>query len=286
MKPNFFIIGAPNSGTTSLWYLLKQHNEIFMPEIKEPRFFSRQDYNENWKEYIKLFQDVSNEKAIGEASVNYSETHIWPEIPSRVATHIPKAKIIYIVRHPLRRIESCWKQALSSGHWKKIFYTEQLMSLDFSEAVRSYPHLLGTTRYWTHLDNFRKYFCDNQIHVIFFEDFINNTGYELKKCCNFLKVDSDFKFRDINKPINSAKNKKMDRFLLYNIKKKNIIEKVKKIIPRRIRVEIYNNLIKKSVPQNVHWNEEIKKWVLEQLYCDIKSILRYGSKPNDFWKFD
>jgi len=36
--PNFFIVGAPKSGTTSLYHYLKQHPDISIPE-KEPRYF-------------------------------------------------------------------------------------------------------------------------------------------------------------------------------------------------------------------------------------------------------
>ena len=38
--PNFLIIGAPKSGTTTLFNCLNQHPEIFMPEKKEPFYFS------------------------------------------------------------------------------------------------------------------------------------------------------------------------------------------------------------------------------------------------------
>ena len=40
-KPNFFIVGEPKSGTTTLYDLLKTHPDIFMPEEKEPSYFSK-----------------------------------------------------------------------------------------------------------------------------------------------------------------------------------------------------------------------------------------------------
>ena len=38
--PTFFIIGAPKCGTTALYYMLKAHPQIFMCEVKEPRYFN------------------------------------------------------------------------------------------------------------------------------------------------------------------------------------------------------------------------------------------------------
>ena len=39
--PNFFIVGAAKSGTTSLYHHLCQHPDIFMSPVKEPHYFSR-----------------------------------------------------------------------------------------------------------------------------------------------------------------------------------------------------------------------------------------------------
>ncbi|RLA93238.1 MAG: hypothetical protein DRG83_21265, partial [Deltaproteobacteria bacterium] len=40
-KPNLFVVGAMKAGTTSLYYLLKQHPQIYMSPVKEPHFFSK-----------------------------------------------------------------------------------------------------------------------------------------------------------------------------------------------------------------------------------------------------
>ena len=87
--PNFLIVGAQKSGTTSLYNYLKQHYDIFMPErLKEPKFFvspifKKIDRNQPlWikfmnntmfelHDYLKLFEEAQKEKAIGESSVTY-----------------------------------------------------------------------------------------------------------------------------------------------------------------------------------------------------------------------
>ena len=43
MKVNFFIVGAPKAGTTSLYSYLNQHHSISMSLVKEPNYFSHKE---------------------------------------------------------------------------------------------------------------------------------------------------------------------------------------------------------------------------------------------------
>ena len=83
--PNFLIVGAAKSGTSSLHNYLNQHPEVFMPsynsegmKVKEPRFLIKDLVKHRlhngvwtWEEYKSLFNDVIDEKAIGESTVLY-----------------------------------------------------------------------------------------------------------------------------------------------------------------------------------------------------------------------
>src|SRR5215467_11507820 len=83
-RPNFFLVGAPKAGTTSLARYLAQHPDIYMSPVKEPCFFSTEVRPENfadspngagmiteWAGYEALFRDAGDANAIGEASVCY-----------------------------------------------------------------------------------------------------------------------------------------------------------------------------------------------------------------------
>jgi len=81
--PNFLVIGAGKSGTTSLYQYLRQHPQIYMSPLKETRFFAVEGENLPFRgpadsrftlvthieSYRALFQDVSTEVAIGEVFV-------------------------------------------------------------------------------------------------------------------------------------------------------------------------------------------------------------------------
>lgn len=71
--PNFFIVGAPKCGTTSLYFHLREHPQVFMPDVKEPQFFTRPS---EWTAageaaYKALFADHADKPAVGEASPSY-----------------------------------------------------------------------------------------------------------------------------------------------------------------------------------------------------------------------
>src|SRR5918997_468574 len=138
--PNFLIIGAMKSGTTALYYYLEQHPQIYMSPVKEPNFFCSGG-QEGWESksvtriraYQYLFKDVSDEKAIGEASHCYLYE---PQAVARIQEHLPDAKLVAILRNPVDRAYSHFLHMVRNG-------TEPLT--DFGQAleeeeIRADPH--------------------------------------------------------------------------------------------------------------------------------------------------
>ena len=131
--PNFLIIGAAKSGTTSLYAYLEQHPQAYLSPKKEPEFFSyegrevdfngpkgeeqanhgiKQHITANIEEYRALFRGASDEKAIGEASTMYLYS---PQAPSRIKHYIPKVKLIAIFRNPVDRAYSTFSYLTLQG---------------------------------------------------------------------------------------------------------------------------------------------------------------------------
>ena len=106
--PNFFIVGAPRCGTTSLWYYLSQSPEVFMSTKKEPKYFNSYESVRLYfdppirdkKKYLELFHEVRNERAIGEASTSYLADPSTPELIHKV---LPESRIIISLRDPVER---------------------------------------------------------------------------------------------------------------------------------------------------------------------------------------
>jgi hypothetical protein len=138
--PNFFIVGAQKSGTTSLHHYLGKHPDIFMSAVKEPHFFAHMARKGEplpgsllfsarlvytWDDYIKLFERSNGAVAIGESSTGYLTSH---QAPVAIREHIPHAKIIALLRHPIDR-------AYSNYLMNRVHGTEPLRSFEAAFAA-------------------------------------------------------------------------------------------------------------------------------------------------------
>ena len=119
--PNFLIVGAAKSGTSSLHNYLNQHHQVFMPsynkegmKVKEPRFLIKdlvqhRLHNGIWtfEEYQSLFDDVKDEKAIGESTVLY--LYYYKHAINNIKQYLGEdMKIIIMLRNPVDRAYSAF----------------------------------------------------------------------------------------------------------------------------------------------------------------------------------
>lgn len=127
-EPNFFIIGAPKCGTTSLAHWLGQHPEVFVSPVKEPHHFSVDFPLRAWADrldYLSLFEDASaGHKAVGEASVWYLRSS---QAVPRIEESISDPRYIVMLRNPVEMAPSL--------HWQA-FYTGDETIRDFAQAWR------------------------------------------------------------------------------------------------------------------------------------------------------
>lgn len=212
--PNLFIVGEPRSGTTSLYYYLKQHPEIYMCPVKEPHYFAQDLHMEhdmlhkdkriafpirNEKEYIKLFKPTKNHKVIGEASTTY----LWSKVAAReIYKFNPSAKIIAMFREPVSYLYSLYKFHYALNIEDIPDFIDALNAESDRRNMRRIPKNSPTltdlfytyhVKYTEHLKRYTEIFPKEQIKVIIFDDFKNNTEKVYKDILVFLDVDPNFK---------------------------------------------------------------------------------------------
>ena len=115
-RPNFFIVGAPKCGTSSLAHWLGSHRQIFFAPGKEPHFFNTDEHRSYTvlKDYEALFQAAGPEhRALGEASTwyLYSKTAI-----ANIEAYNPKARYIVCLRNPIEMAPSLHEQKVFLGY--------------------------------------------------------------------------------------------------------------------------------------------------------------------------
>lgn len=112
--PNFFILGAGRSGTTTLYFVLRDHPEIFLPTPKEPTFFSEPfQVVRTPIRYAKLFEGASEARAVGDGSHAYL-TH--PDSAATLRAFFPDARFLVTFRNPADRALAMYSYMLENGY--------------------------------------------------------------------------------------------------------------------------------------------------------------------------
>jgi len=190
--PNFFIVGAPKAGTTSLHAYLNDIPGIYMSPIKEPRYFLVGDSPKHFtlpirdkKKYLKLFEKAREEKIIGEASPQYLHDSQTPKLIHQI---IPQAKILISLRDPVERLFSSYLMLIRNGKIKTTFSEE--MDLVFNKKTDE--KLVNINRnkslYSENVKHYLKIFGNKQVKIIIFEEFVKNTTETINDILKFLDI--------------------------------------------------------------------------------------------------
>jgi Sulfotransferase domain len=206
--PDFFIVGHEKCGTTALYRILKSHREIFMPEFKEPRFFSedRGSFDVTpapsvrrmtLEDYLALFAPARADQQAGEASPQYIRS---PLAARAIAELQPHARIIAILREPVSFVRSYHLQCLRSNLETQRDLRKAIALEPARREGRKIPRSCPTpmrlfytdhVRYVEQLQRFADVFAPEQILVLTFEDFRRDNEGTAREVLRFLDVDPD-----------------------------------------------------------------------------------------------
>ncbi len=211
-QPDFLIIGAAKSGTTSLFYYFKQHPQIFLPENKEPGFFAFADtgvehfYFPTYMPirdstirdavgYRSLFGNANADQRCGEASTIYLSSQIAPKNIRQLA---PNTKMIAILRNPIQRAYSNFNHFRADGLEPEPDFIQACFLEEQRKRSFWYPayYYLENGMYSTQLRRYFDLFPADQIKVYLYEDLANPTEM-VQDVLEFIGVDA-------NEPIDTS----------------------------------------------------------------------------------
>jgi Sulfotransferase family len=175
--PDFVIIGAMKSATSSLQEQLARQPGIFMCTPKEPNFFSdTEQYARGMPWYSGLFADAPEGSLLGEASTHYTKLPTYPEVVQRLKQYLPKARFVYVMRHPVDRLVSHYIHEWSTGVYR----------CGFEEAIDKYPELVSYGRYAMQLEPYFEAFGRDAVLPVFFDRLLAEPQAELERICRFI----------------------------------------------------------------------------------------------------
>ena len=174
--PDFIIIGAGKSGTTSIARYLCRHPQITMSSEKEPQFFDC-EYHRGEEWYRSLFAHSRPGQLCFEATTTYT---YWPhshQIPQRIADLLPNVRLIYIMRHPVDRSRSHCGDAM-----------KEKPSLTFEDALEQNPAFIDASLYVQHIQQYLRVFDREQLLLLLYDDFSNDPRSVLGAIQSFIGV--------------------------------------------------------------------------------------------------
>ena len=191
--PNFFIVGAPKAGTTSLYEYLKKIPEIYMCPNKEPNYFNKKNIKDDHpipkilteEKYLKLFENVTNQKIIGEASAYLRDS----DAPNLIHQVSPKAKILISLRDPVELTYSRYLMLVNLGLISNSFHQEIENELQNGPNQHQSWIKMDIGLYFKHVKKYLKVFGHEQVKIIIFEEFIKNTKETIEEILKFLELD-------------------------------------------------------------------------------------------------
>lgn len=216
--PNFFIVGAPKAGTTSLYHYLKMHPEVFMSPIKEPNFFS---YDETVRQnlyhkekgvgtldaYLELFATANGRhKAVGEASVSYL---FYPSVPAKIKELVPDAKIIMSLRNPVDRAFSHYYMEHKLG-----YVNVPLEDILSGKSNHKFAHLwyqqyIELGLYHQQVKRYLDVFGKENVRIYIYDEITDNMEGMILNLLEYLQIDPSFmpelegKYNTFSTPRNS-----------------------------------------------------------------------------------
>ena len=228
--PNFLIIGAMRSGTSTLARWLIEHPQVFLAPGKELHYFDRHfDRGVNW--YRSLFAGAGSESAVGEATPNYVHE---PAAIQRIAATIPEVRLILSLRNPVDRAYShYWHNR--SREKEPLSFEEALdaepVRTHSSEVDRARFSYVSRGQYIDQINEVLRWFPRSSLHVVIAEEMQSEPSRSLTGIFSFLGVNERFQPESLQRKVNAyvefrsvrARNlaKRLPRFLARPINRLN-----------------------------------------------------------------
>lgn len=273
---DFVILGAPKSATTWLVTALSQHPDVFLPP-GEYHYFSGFYDSENPlpSAYAELFLNgYKGEGKVGERSNSYLAN---PEVPARLFSHFPDAKLFAILREPAMRAYShyCMRYRLGENEGTIQECLDPETSTDhgylregrYAESIKRYVDLFGR----------------DAVQLILFDDIRQNPAQVFKDACVFLNVDENFVPDLLTTPQNT-RNEKRARPALRNLVLEN---KLTRDFGLRFRnTRFYRRFLRPHLVVDVQpppFPDELRRKLSHYYSEDVKALSSLLGRSLDHW---
>lgn len=299
--PNFLVGGPPKCASTSLYFYLKQHPDIYMSPVKQTKFFSL-DYEKGTDFYRQTyFNGLTNERMAGEATPTY---FLLPFVIERIKRYNPEMKLIFCLRDPVERAFSGWSMRMNNG--TEVLSFQQALEENIKQRkIHSFVGEAGAkewaadqkrnnrqddagfrtyiegSMYAYNLKNYYAEFPVSQIKVIFLDALKKDLHGTLKDLFAFLGVDPEYKIEHTEQK-NTYKKSKI-RFLDPILGKNKKLSKVlSNVMPKGFKKKILETMYVEGSKDRI--TPEDRKFAYEIFKGEIVELERLLGIDLSRWK--
>jgi hypothetical protein len=251
--PNLFVVGVPKAGTSTLHAHLHSHPEIYMAPVKEPHYFARHHTLPGLEPFVSRVDDEDDylrpfegapEAVIGESSTSYFADQ---DAPHRIADAVPDAKVVVVLRDPVQRAYSHYRNHAREGVEGRSFQTA------VEEELREWPGAAGS-RPSGYIDH--GYYADRVLlhcrlfgpnfKAIFFEELFGDLDRELGDLYEFLAVDPDHATRVRRQLRVNANAMPVGRGMTALLGSPTARRLARNVLPRRVRARVRDAVMREE----------------------------------------
>ncbi len=293
--PDFMVLGARKSGTTSLYRYLKSHPEVYLSPIKEPRYFAFPDTRPVfggpdrsvpviWKleDYRRLFAARTTERVAGEMSPLYLYS---PCAPGAIRKLIPHAKLIAILRDPAERAYSSFCHNRRDGIEPLADFAAALDAEEkrIAQGWWSRYHYRTQGFYVPQLKRYLELFPREQMLILVYDDMVADCPGFLKRICSFLGVDESHAFdtseRD-NVTVGIPRTFILRRFLRSAGRAKSMIRGT---VPLKMRSSLFQRFSKLLWAPKPEFRPEVRAQLVSEFKPDILELQQILNRDLSPW---
>ena len=265
--PDFVIIGAMKSGTSSLHEYLDLLPDVCMSRPKEPAYFVPERFHWHAPEWYKDFFTAKPAAThVGEASPHYAIRHVYPGVADCMHGVVPDARIVYIVRDPVERIRSEWVHHVARGRITR--------SLSDELRVPESSVVFHTSRYAWQLEPYLEQYGAERIFVVSSEELTRQPTRSLERLLQFLGASTSVPPDLVQLRFNDSGDKRrpnaLGRTLLGH-------PRARKVALARAPWLVGSPI---EVPQ---WEPDVRSLVTDALRADVDALRALTGEPFADW---
>jgi hypothetical protein len=264
-------------GTRSLYEYLRAHPQVFMSTPKELNFFS---YDSRWARGIEWYEshfsgdEAERATVVGEASPSYSAHFEYPGTVGRMAAVVPSVRLIYLVRHPVDRIQSHYQHRARSG----------VRMAPIDEEVLADPAYLDRSSYARQIDHYLRHFAADQLLVVQSERLRRDRRATMAEVYGFIGVEAEHAPQDaLTAEYSRASERRVARRGTERLRHNRTVKKVVGSLPRSVRSRLSPLGSVPSTAPHLQLADTTRAVLAERLAPDVVRIRAHLPAHFDGW---